>query len=102
MSNYIKLIKNNDDRTDSDIEKVREFYNFLIEDKGNFKLSNTEAFAIIYYLQENLPVFPDSIEMCNSCEELFESPDNGIYLEDKGIHLCNICAYEMDLEANNE
>ena len=29
MDNEIKLLKNNDKRTDSDVEKLTEFYRFL-------------------------------------------------------------------------
>ena len=99
--NVIKLLKNNDNRTDSDIEKVREFYRFLTGDdmpdkisigKGHVpKMSEKKAFSIIWYLQEHLSIFPDTIERCSVCGELFDTNSEGIYWETKGKHYCGCC-----------
>lgn len=101
MKTYeIKLIKDNDNRTDSDIEKMEEFYNFLQGEcpdnlrfsRGNQpKLSHKKAFSIIYYLQEHLAVFPDRIEKCANCNELFDTWSEGLYCETKGKHYCGWC-----------
>ena len=110
MKNEIKLLKNNDNRTDSDIEKVLEFYRFLTgekrTDKTSFrrgyspKMSEKKAFYIIYFLQEHLPLFPDTIERCSACGELFDTSSEGFYWETKGKHYCggceNIVPYNYD------
>lgn len=102
MKNEIQLLKNNDNRTDSDLEWVTEFYEFL---KGNMpksihlgrgsamKLTEKKAFAIIWYLQEHFPVFPDTIERCSNCGDLFDTNCSGIHWESKGRHYCDGCDY---------
>ena len=102
MDNEIKLLRNNDNRTDSDIEKVREFYRFLTGEKMPEKISmrrghapkmtEKKAFAIIWYLQEHLSIFPDTIERCSVCGELFDSYSEGIYWQTKGKHYCDVCS----------
>lgn len=101
MENEIKLLKNNDERTDSDLDKIKEFYRFLTGDKipktirlgrGHApKMSEKKAFAIIWYLQEHLSILPESIERCSVCGELFDSNSEGIYWESKGKHYCGGC-----------
>ena len=101
MHNEIKLLKNNDKRTDSDLEKVREFYRFLTGEempekisigRGRApKMSEKKAFSIIWYLQEHLSIFPDTIEICSVCGELFDTNSEGIYWETKGKHYCGGC-----------
>jgi hypothetical protein len=75
------------------IEQVQEFYEFL---QGNRKeticklgskitwkqedmpkLSQEQAFAIIYYLQEALYILPDHYEKCKKCGDLFDSENDG-------------------------
>ena len=102
MNNEIKLIKNNDNRTDSDLEWVKEFNEFL---KGKVpysitmgrghapKLSAKKAMAIIWYLQEHFPLLPDHIEKCDVCDELFDSYSEGLYWETKCKHYCGSCQY---------
>lgn len=98
--NEIKLLKNNDKRSDTDIEWIDEFYRFLQGDmpesimlgKGNKpKMSQKKAYAIIWYLQEHFPLLPDHIERCDFCGELFDSWSSGWYDEKKGKHYCSSC-----------
>lgn len=99
--NEINLLRNNDNRTDSDIEKIREFYSFLT---GNVmpekismgrgeapKMSGKKAFAIIWYLQEHLPVFPDHFERCYNCGEIYDTYYDGSCVEEVGKTLCGSC-----------
>ena len=104
MENEIKLLKNNDNRTDTDVEWVEEFFAFL---QGTApanihfghgcmpKLSRKKAFSIIYYLQEHLPVFPDHIEACWHCGTLFNTEEEGLYWETKGRHYCGSCDWNV-------
>lgn len=85
MINQIKLIKNNDNLDLSDVEWIRMFYEYLMTEK---KLTKSKAFSIIYYLQEHLPVFPDHIELCSVCGELFDSWASGHYSDLTGKHYC--------------
>ncbi len=78
MSKEIKLLKNNEKRDWSDIEWVNSFYKHLIND---LKLNSKKAFRVIYYLQEHLPVFPDHIEQCSVCGELYDSYSAGHHSE---------------------
>lgn len=85
MSNEIKLIKNNDKLDLSDVEWVKMFYRFLQQEMF---LSNKKAFRIIYYLQEHLPVFPDHIEQCSSCDDLYDSESQGRHSDLTGKFYC--------------
>lgn len=101
MKNQILLIKNNDNRTDSDLDKLNEFYEFLqgksmpdgikIGRGHKPKMSAKKAFSIIWYLQEHLSVFPAQIEQCSVCGDLYDSYSSGIYWETKGKHFCGAC-----------
>ncbi len=100
MEKEIKLLKNNDHRTDTDLQWITEFYNFL---QGNIpknihfvrghkpKMTAKKAMAIIWYLQEHFSILPDYIEQCDSCNNLFDSDSEGIYWETKGKHYCGGC-----------
>ena len=102
MKNEINLLKNNDERTDTDLEWIEEFYEFLQDEcsenirlrKGHQpKMSAKKAFAIIWYLQEHFPVFPDTIEKCWNCDNLFDTDSEGIYWQSKYRHYCSNCKY---------
>lgn len=103
MKNEIKLLKNNDNRDDSDLEKINEFYRFLTGEempekitmaRGHKpKMSEKKAFAIIWYLQEHLSILPDHIERCDVCGELYDKHSSGIYWETKGKNYCGACDY---------
>lgn len=103
MKNEIVLLKNNDKRTDSDLDQINEFYRFLtgyempegiLFGRGHApKMSEKKAFSIINYLQEHLSIFPDDIERCNVCGTLFDTGSSGIYWESKGKHFCGSCEY---------
>lgn len=105
MENEIKLIKNNDKRTDSDIEKVQEFYAFLkgtcpdkitLGDGHQPTLTDDQAFSIIWYLQEHLSVFPDQIEKCSICGDLYDSYSEGYYSENRNLFMCSGCDDGID------
>lgn len=99
MRNYIKLLKNNDDREDSDLEWVNEFYEFLqgtlpetIRIEGDkSELNKKTAFSIIWYLQEHFPLIPDHIDQCSECGELYNSWSEGYYSEKQGKNYCEGC-----------
>lgn len=100
--NQIKLLRNNDERTYSDLEWVNEFYHFLQGEapenislrKGyQPKLSEKKAYEIIWYLQEHFPIIPDHIERCDNCGELFDCWSSGIYWQTKDKHYCDACDY---------
>jgi hypothetical protein len=103
MDNEIKLLKNNNERKDSDLEKINEFYRFLTGEEvpeGIFilrghapKMSEKKAFSIIWYLQEHFSIFPDHIERCDTCGNLYNSDSEGIYWESKGKFFCGGCDY---------
>ena len=104
MENQIHLLKNNDKRTDSDLEKIKEFFDFLTgtqPDSINLgrghkpALSEKKAFSIIWYLQEHLSIFPDQIEKCDSCGDLYDSYSEGIYWESKGRFYCGCCCDQV-------
>lgn len=88
MSNKINLLNNNDNKIKSDIEWVRDFY-YNLKEKG---LSNKKAFSVIYYLQEHLPVFPDHIEQCSNCGDIYDTYSQGHHSEMKGkFYCCESC-----------
>jgi len=102
MENEIKLLKNNDNRTDSDVEWIEEFYSFLLGDVPEGihlghghrpKLSRKKALTIIWYLQEHFPILPDHIEECWYCGSIFDVYCEGLYWETKGRHYCGSCTH---------
>ena len=102
MSNEIKILKNSSERDWDDIEWIEEFYRFLqgelpegihIGRGHKVKLSEKKAFAIIWYLQEHFSILPDHIERCDTCGELFDDWNEGIYWETKGKNYCYDCQH---------
>lgn len=45
-------------------------------------LTPTEAFSVIYYLQEHLHIIPDTYEMCRECESLYDSDSEGVCISE--------------------
>jgi hypothetical protein len=110
MKNEINLLKNNDNRDDSDEEWIEEFYNFLQGDcpdsislpRGHQpKLTPKKAMTIIWYLQEHFPLLPDNIEKCWNCDGLFDTHSGGLYWESKGRHYCNSCQHHVPENYDN-
>ena len=102
MINQIPLIKNNENRDWTALNWVDEFYEFLqgnVPEKMHLgrghapKMSQKKAMSIIWYLQEHMPVIPDTIERCDNCGDLFDSNESGLYWESKGKHFCDGCDY---------
>lgn len=100
MDNKIRLLKNNDKRTDNDLQWIKEFYEFLQGTQPDSislvrghapKMTQKKAFSIIWYLQEHFPVFPCSIERCDNCGELFDTDSEGLHWETKGKNYCGAC-----------
>ena len=68
------------------LEDAEKFYRFLQGEVPETltlrcppNLSKEQAFAVIYYLQEELRIFPDHYEQCRepSCRDLFDSNREG-------------------------
>jgi hypothetical protein len=80
-------------------ETIKDFYDFLRGDsKYHFiqnKLSEKDAFGVIYYLQEVMNIFPDNIEQCKNCGELYDMDNNGC------INFCEYCG-EMGCEGRED
>ena len=64
------------------------------------KLTEEKAFEVIWFLQEVTRIFPDYIEKCDDCGDLFDSNSEGTYIgdpeeafdvEDLGKHFCEDC-----------
>lgn len=55
------------------------------------KLDAQQAFAVLYYLQEQMQLIPDTYEMCDSCHELYDADSEGICIGDK--HFCSDCTF---------
>lgn len=104
MSNKIKhQYVRDDEKSKRDIDWLREFYGFLQGDVSEgmhiseeIKLSPRQAFSIIYYLRERLRVFPDNIERCSVCNDLYDSDCEGEYSELEEKHYCGGCEYSSE------
>jgi hypothetical protein len=94
----------NDKRELTDLEWCNELYDYLqnkplpeesgIPNTSGIKLSDTEAFRVIWFLQEHLRVLPDNIERCDVCGDLYDSNQEGTHLEEPfdGNHsFCSCC-----------
>ncbi len=73
------------------LEEVDSLYRFLQGElppnlymKAHPRLSPQMAFRIIYYLQEQMGILPDSYERCISCGELYDADVGGS--SEKGTH----------------
>lgn len=100
MKNEIQLIKNNNNREDTDLEWINEFYRFLQGETpegmslgygSKLKLTKRKAFAIIWYLQEHFCLLPDHIEQCSDCGELYDSHSSGYHSEKRAKFYCEGC-----------
>lgn len=77
--------------SDTTLEKVQEFYNWLqgescpgdIEFTHSPKLTPEEAFSVVYYLQEELGVLPDKYEMCRECKDIYDSENEGASINEE-------------------
>ena len=103
----IKLQKNNDKRDWEDLEWITEFYEFMQGENpksiggGPMTLTKDQAYRIIWYLQEHLPVFPDWIEKCDVCGDLYDAYNSGYYSEqgnEHGNHFCDGCDHLAPIE----
>lgn len=68
------------------LEKVSELYEFLqgnapdtvtINHAKQPKLSQRQAFAVIWFLQEHMRILPSNIERCISCSTLYDTHTEG-------------------------
>lgn len=84
------------------IEQVESLYHFLqgqeidgIHCENMPHLTESEAFSVIYFLQEQLEVLPDRFEACMECEVLVDTEVDGYYKEDAGTY-CDNCSVGVD------
>ena len=95
MAQEIQLLKNDENKDQSDIEWVQDFFDYLKEKE---RLNPTKAFRIIYFLQEHFPIIPDQIEKCDRCGGLYDSYSEGYHSEKKGQFYCGGCTTFEDEE----
>jgi len=102
MKNKIKLLKSSGSDKKTDFELVNEFFKVLqgkvpkamhLTEKGIPKLSKLQSFYVIYYLQEHLCVFPDTIEQCSECGDLFDTYCSGYTSPIDGRNYCDGCEH---------
>jgi len=71
------------------LEQVQQFMSLLtgdwLPDHWTFdnvpKITRREAFVVIYFLQEYLPVLPNHYEQCSVCEEMYDSEYDGFTID---------------------
>jgi hypothetical protein len=85
----------------SDLDWINCFYKWLQGEKPEHcnytikgALTEDQAWSVIYYLQELLPVLPEYIERCDVCGELFDERDEGYYFSFDGTNCCPACMDE--------
>lgn len=102
QSGDLKALKNNDNKDWEELQWIQEFYEFLqgrLPESLSFprghspKLSKKKAYAIIYYLQEHMPLIPDQYEQCSICGDIYDSSTEGIYWESKCKFYCGACEH---------
>lgn len=74
------------------------------------KLSSKEAFSVVWFIQEIIDCLPDHIEICQHCEELFDTNKEGYSLSEEYTldgkplpeeyrgHWCDSCVPQVDWE----
>ena len=90
-----------------DLGLVYDFYNFLQGKNLEVGIESPEitaeqAFRVIYYLQEHLPVIPDTIEQCSKCDELYDSHISGDVCDGCEKHFCNQCDVLIQCQGCND
>lgn len=98
----IKPVNPKDHRKNERIGEMKDiegFYEFLQKDCG---LKADVAFSVIYFLQETLPLIPDSIERCNDCDDIFDSDKEGQYCDECGHHHCDLHMCECEAKDEEE
>ena len=70
------------------LELITEFFEFLQgKEVPNYtlikkpKLTKSQAFTVIYYLQERLGIIPDNFEFCDACKQMFDKDHGGISVD---------------------
>jgi len=85
-----------------DEQFITEFYEFLqgkipeaitIPESSQVRLTEKQAFIVIWYLQEHLRILPDHIERCDNCGDLYDTHSSGTYCEAHRKHYCGGCDY---------
>ena len=79
--------------TKKDIETLHEFLQGKNPD-GVFvkyppRLSRSKAFSVIWFLQEVTGVLPDQYEMCDECNEIYDSWEEGVYTDPECYELAD-------------
>ena len=68
------------------LKQMHEFFQFLqgtipreikLPKKHILHLTPDQAFLIIWYLQEHLPIIPENFEFCYGCKRIFDTNDEG-------------------------
>jgi len=86
--------------TEVTIEQVEQFISMLTGGElenlilvEQPKLSKRAAFCVVYYLQEEMRIIPDTFEMCMDCEDIFDA-QYGYIRQSDNAHICPDCASE--------
>lgn len=64
-------------------------------------LTDDEAFAVIYYLQEKIGIIPTTYEKCPICGKLYDSEREGIPMEDNKF-CCKECGDKTVIEISED
>jgi hypothetical protein len=82
------------------IERVEELFSFLqgnavdgVTCKSMPRLSSRKAFSVIYFLQEHMDLIPDHFEVCTTCRCLFDTEQEGRFIERTCRHYCDGCEW---------
>lgn len=69
--------------------------NVLSTEKSHLpKLTDEQAFLVIYALQEVYGFIPDTYEKCSSCGNLYDSDEEGTVGADGGNY-CDLCSGDL-------
>lgn len=80
------------------LTEARELYTFL-QGRGpkgfrlpkRPRLGKRASFTVLYVLQEQFRLIPDTIEQCDACLELFDKAEGGCYDEKLVKFFCVSC-----------
>lgn len=79
---------------------VLKDYNIYTKKSHLPKLTDEQAFLVIYVLQEVYGVIPDSYEQCTNCGGLYDSYEEGNQYHDENY--CDSCYNELGLSESEE
>lgn len=85
---------------EKELESIQVFHQFLqgkvppdVRTRKIKKMNPSQAFTVIWFLQEHCRLLSDRFELCSNCNDIYDSDSEGRFEETSGKHFCGGCEY---------